>query len=51
MDIGMKAKKSLASRYGTQYEVGNIVDVICKYLRNNFYSSINCVICFNRRRS
>lgn len=31
MEIGTKAAASLAKKYGTEYEVGNIVDLLCKY--------------------
>jgi hypothetical protein len=32
MKIGNKAAVALSQRYGTQYEVGSIIDVICKYV-------------------
>lgn len=31
MDIGRKAAASLARRYGTQYNVGNLAEILCKY--------------------
>lgn len=32
-EVGLKAADKIKERYGTQYTVGNIVDVICKYTK------------------
>jgi len=32
MKIGNKATVALSQRYGTQYEMGSIIDVICTYV-------------------
>lgn len=31
MQIGKKTIEALAQRYGTEYQVGNIAETICKY--------------------
>lgn len=33
MEIGTKAIAKLAERYGTQYQIGNIAEAICKFCR------------------
>lgn len=32
LTIGLRAANNLASRYGTQYEVGSIAETICEYI-------------------
>lgn len=36
MEIGNEALKSLAKRYGTQYDLGNMAETICKSMIYKF---------------
>lgn len=51
----MKAANSLAKRYGTDYTVGAIPDVICKYIfpdpQNKNYTVLTCLHNINAKRT